>query len=317
MSQLEEELDSFEHGWKAPDRCMRYVFTNITDLDADSCSNATYRCLAHIVHLAAKHIIQAFSQDSPVMESDFPVDAPADLDEDSETLYVSGDTLGTLWAFINQVCGSLLCTTLHSFRVMLVRALQSNADLVQVRLSPQVSSFFFKCCAEEGLPRLELIKYVRTRWSSMYDLLEQAFLLKAVRSQIYCPSFLMNVQGITKFIQLADDSTQVPTLQKKCYTDYRLTPAEWTKLGLLHQILTVQTMFHDLAWSGSNLVKTAPHPHSTSVLFRTCSHRFPHFPNHRVPTHVPGGCREGDRFCTDSKCHNSWHFESHQVVSKA
>jgi hypothetical protein len=43
------------------------------------------------------------------MESDFPVDAPADLDEDLEMLYVSGDTLGTLWAFINQVCGYLLC----------------------------------------------------------------------------------------------------------------------------------------------------------------------------------------------------------------
>jgi hypothetical protein len=39
------------------------------------------------------------------MESDFPVDTPADLDEDSETSYVSGDTLGKLWAFINQVCG--------------------------------------------------------------------------------------------------------------------------------------------------------------------------------------------------------------------
>ena len=28
MSRLEEELDSFEHGWKAPKQRMRYVFTN-------------------------------------------------------------------------------------------------------------------------------------------------------------------------------------------------------------------------------------------------------------------------------------------------
>lgn len=39
------------------------------------------------------------------MESEFPTDAlQADVDdEDSETSYTSGDTLGKLWAFINQV----------------------------------------------------------------------------------------------------------------------------------------------------------------------------------------------------------------------
>ena len=50
------------------------------------------------------------------MESDFPVDAPADLNEDSETSYVSGDTLETLWAFINQVCGYFLCTMWNTIR---------------------------------------------------------------------------------------------------------------------------------------------------------------------------------------------------------
>ena len=47
-----------------------------------------------------------------------------------------------------------------------------NADLVQVQLSLQASSFFFKCCAEEGLLHLKLIKYVQTCWSSMYNLLK-------------------------------------------------------------------------------------------------------------------------------------------------
>ena len=75
-----------------------------------------YRCLAHIIHLAAKHIVQAFSQDGPVMESDSPVDAPADLDKDSETSYVSGDTLGMLWAFINQVCGYFLHAMWNTIR---------------------------------------------------------------------------------------------------------------------------------------------------------------------------------------------------------
>ena len=72
-----------------------------------STNSNNHRCLAHIVHLAAKHIVQAFSRDGPAMDPDFPADStdnsPADLDEDSETSYASGDTLGKLWAFINQV----------------------------------------------------------------------------------------------------------------------------------------------------------------------------------------------------------------------
>ena len=71
-------------------------------------SGDTHRCLAHIIHLAAKHIIQAFSQDGPLMESESPVDAlPLDIDKDAETSYASGDMLGKLWAFINQVCDHL------------------------------------------------------------------------------------------------------------------------------------------------------------------------------------------------------------------
>ena len=155
-----------------------------------------------------------------------------------------------------------------------VRALWSNVDLVQVQLSLQASLFFFKCCAEEGLPCLELIKYVWMRWSSMYDSLERALLLKGVSSLISLPSsFLMSIQGITKFIQLIDNSTQVPTLQKKCYTDYRLSPNEWTKLGLLHQILKVRTTSHDLNQSCSNLVKTSILPSLKQV-----------FSSERVPT---------------------------------
>jgi hypothetical protein len=55
-----------------------------------SALGVTYRCLTHIVHLAAKHIVQAFSQDGPIMDSDFPEDALVDLDKDSETAYASG-----------------------------------------------------------------------------------------------------------------------------------------------------------------------------------------------------------------------------------
>jgi hypothetical protein len=68
------------------------------------------RCLAHIVHLAAKHIVEAFTQDGPVMESELPMDdfQTDAVDDDSETSYTSGDALGKLWAFINQVRDCLL-----------------------------------------------------------------------------------------------------------------------------------------------------------------------------------------------------------------
>ena len=161
-----------------------------------STDSDNHRCLAHIVHLAAKHIVQAFSRDGPAMDPDFPTDStdtsPADLDEDSETSYAPGDTLGKLWAFINQV---RVCCVRDRLLPLLwwaggqesVHAAlgQDTSNLLQVRLSPQASAFFFRCCAEEKLPRLELVKYVRTRWSSMYDLLERAFKLKDVSYQFF------------------------------------------------------------------------------------------------------------------------------------
>jgi hypothetical protein len=76
----------------------------------------------------------------------------------------------------------------------------------------------------------------------------------------------MNDQGITKFVQLADDSAQVPKLQKKNYADYRLTSSEWTNLDLLRQILKVPTVSCDLA-AVANPVNAAPRPCAASVLF--------------------------------------------------
>ena len=92
--------------------------------------NATYRCLAHIVHLAAKHIIQAFSASGPVMEPGLPEDTPADLDKDSETSYASGDLLGKLWAFINQVSGHLLRAWGRTWCSIRMSTLYNSADLV-------------------------------------------------------------------------------------------------------------------------------------------------------------------------------------------
>lgn len=44
---------------------------------------------------------------------------------------------------------------------------------MQIRASPQAKAFFRQCCKEEGIPIRELIKWVRTRWGSMHDLVER------------------------------------------------------------------------------------------------------------------------------------------------
>jgi hypothetical protein len=59
-------------------------------------------------------------------------------------------------------------------------------------------------------------------------------------------SLLTSDQAITKFINLADDSPQVPDLQKKSYADFRLSSDEWANLELLRDILKVLTTTTDL-----------------------------------------------------------------------
>ncbi|KAG2337502.1 hypothetical protein BDR05DRAFT_843877, partial [Suillus weaverae] len=44
-------------------------------------------------------------------------------------------------------------------------------------------------------------------------------------------------KGVNRFIQLADDSDEVPNLQGKTYGVFKLSAAEWTKLKLMHDVL--------------------------------------------------------------------------------
>jgi hypothetical protein len=64
----------------------------------------------------------------------------------------------------------------------------------QVHASPQAKVFFATMCHEEGLTPLELIKWVRTRWGSMYDLIDRVLVNRAV-SYRYCIS--VNVRTLT------------------------------------------------------------------------------------------------------------------------
>jgi hypothetical protein len=47
------------------------------------------------------------------------------------------------------------------------------------------------------------------------------------------------LQGVNRFTQLADDSEDVPALEGKFYSNFKLTPQDWTKMELMRDILQV------------------------------------------------------------------------------
>ncbi|KIM59848.1 hypothetical protein SCLCIDRAFT_125451, partial [Scleroderma citrinum Foug A] len=63
------------------------------------------------------------------------------------------------------------------------------ALITQIRLSPQAKTYFAIVCKEEGLKPLELVKWIRTHWGSMCDLIE---------------CFIQNKLAVNKFCLVAD-----------------------------------------------------------------------------------------------------------------
>ena len=63
-------------------------------------------------------------------------------DDDDDVDFDPKDILGKILAFVNQV-----------------------------RSSPQARKYFRKLCIEENVTPLQLLKWVRTRWASLYDLI--------------------------------------------------------------------------------------------------------------------------------------------------
>jgi len=102
-------------------------------------------------------------------------------------------------------------------------------------------------CRNSKLPELELLLFVRTRWSSMYACLDRALALQEV------PTFtqpknelLICIQAVSCFTALADESKHVPKLRKKKYIDFRLSNREWEQLKLLHEVMEVSNCIHAL-----------------------------------------------------------------------
>jgi hypothetical protein len=111
------------------------------------------------------------------------------------------------------------------YSIFLQRSLNNSP---QIRLSPQARAFFRKLCKEVGLEQLELTQWVRTRWASLYKTLDCLLKLQP---------------AVTRFIQLADDSEEVPTLKGKSYADFWLGKRDWERLTLIHEVLQVFLLF--------------------------------------------------------------------------
>ncbi|KAF8200467.1 hypothetical protein K438DRAFT_1758694 [Mycena galopus ATCC 62051] len=92
----------------------------------------------------------------------------------------------------------------------------------QIRVSPQAQAFFRKMCSETGVPVLQLLGWIRTRWASMFTFLDRLILLRA---------------AVNRFVLLADDSTEVPNLVKKSYSDFRLSSRDREQLVKIHEVL--------------------------------------------------------------------------------
>ncbi|KIK78943.1 hypothetical protein PAXRUDRAFT_16598 [Paxillus rubicundulus Ve08.2h10] len=125
------------------------------------------------------------------MQSEEPATEGEEVEEVEE--FEPGDLLGKVLALINQV-----------------------------RISPQAQTYFETVCKEEGLTPLQLIKWIRTQWGSMYDLIEH---------------LVTNQAAVDKFCLIADASSKVPNLKKKKYSDYTISPNEWEMLDLIQEVL--------------------------------------------------------------------------------
>jgi hypothetical protein len=166
------------------------------------------RCMEHAVHCASQAFVNsvcptpmasiksklAADEDNDTLEAIGEITATADTADldgllDAEE-FNPADLLGNVLVFINQVCSS------H-----------------------QAHAFFHKLCKDENLPPLQLLKWVCTRWASLYDL-------------ITC---LLDVHSAcNKFTLLADDDHRVPNLRfPKTYAMFKLNEGEWCLLKLI------------------------------------------------------------------------------------
>ncbi|KAG2029160.1 hypothetical protein BDR03DRAFT_1018820 [Suillus americanus] len=86
----------------------------------------------------------------------------------------------------------------------------------------QAHAFFAQSCKQADVPVLELMQWIWTQWASMHSFITWMLLLQ---------------KGVNLFVELVDDSEDVPSLKGKCYADFCLNKNDWEKLKLVHEVL--------------------------------------------------------------------------------
>ncbi|KAF8143063.1 hypothetical protein K438DRAFT_1945978 [Mycena galopus ATCC 62051] len=178
-------------------------------------------CIKHAIHIASKHFIEKVAPTPPKslkkkiclllneacssgeLSEDDVAKVLASLGDDGDGPDSDANTDGTEWTTGDAVGKPL-------------------ALIKQIRMSPQARTFFKRYCIQANVPELELLLWVRTQCASLYKCLDHALTLR---------------KAIDLFVQLADDSDDVPSLRNKFYCHYTLSKPEWEKLQLIHDTL--------------------------------------------------------------------------------
>jgi hypothetical protein len=143
-------------------------------------SSCLLRCMEHSLHLAAGHFISVIGPTpaTKVLKKVRGLNLEATLGDDSgdegdneDVEFDVADTLGKALALVQQVIGPLV--------VYDVSMLHTN-ERQQIRKSPQARAFFKQTCHEAGVPELELVQFVRTRWASLFAFLDRMLTLQKV-----------------------------------------------------------------------------------------------------------------------------------------
>ena len=90
------------------------------------------------------------------------------------------------------------------------------------------------------------MKWIRTRWGSMCDLIERFIQNKHV-SHLFGFNYVQFdyihfIQAVNKFCLVADNTSKVPKLRgSRKYADYAISEEEWKMLELIHEVLKVKS----------------------------------------------------------------------------
>lgn len=142
------------------------------------------RCMEHAVHCATRAFVEAV-QPSPIHRVKKALGAKAAKSNassanDAATSELSEEDYEGLDADLDELSEEELDELESKFgaKDLLGKIL---AFVNQVRASPQARTYFNRVCKQEEVAPLQLLKWVRTRWASLYDLIVRISKLRKVR----------------------------------------------------------------------------------------------------------------------------------------